>query len=66
MGRPMSEQSLRKNYDHQLKQLHQEVTGLGIMVDKAVRKSLAALRSRDIVTAEEICDEDQWINEKRF
>ncbi len=62
----MYESRQRKNYEHQLQQLGQEVIILGGMVDLAVRKSLTALKFRDVITAELICKEDQLINEKRF
>jgi phosphate transport system protein len=62
----MSDLKQRNHYDLQLQQLHQDVIDLGNMVDEAVRKSLAALRYRDRITAEKICAEDQRINEKRF
>ncbi len=62
----MSELKQRKHFEHRLHQLHHEVIELGGMVDDAVRKSLTALKYRDGITAEKICEEDQQINEKRF
>lgn len=62
----MVESRQRKNYERQLQQLSQDVIILGGLVDQAVHKSLTALKLRDVITAEIICKEDQWINEKRF
>ncbi len=57
---------MRIALDQGLKDLHAEVLILGSMVEKAIQRSVEALRSRDASLARRIIEEDVQINELRF
>ena len=46
--------------------MQDDLLSLGSMVEKAVDKSLNALKNRDMALAQEVIDEDDAIDEKRF
>src|SRR5438067_5699856 len=56
----------RSGFHRELERLQDEVLVLGSMVEKAVTRSVDALRARDIGTARAIEAEDVLINRKRF
>ena len=56
----------RKEFDRDLRELQDELLGLGGMVEKAIDKSLDALKNRDMALAEEVVREDDIIDERRF
>ncbi len=56
----------RATFDRQLAGLKDEVLILGSMVDKAIARSVEALKRRDRNEAEMIISEDMKINRKRF
>lgn len=56
----------REAFEKQLKSLQDEVLVLGSMVDKAVDRSIEALKKRDIEESRRIIAEDLEINRKRF
>lgn len=56
----------RANFDRSLRDLQDEVLTLGSMVDKAIERSIDALRQLDQQAAREIIQNDQKINRKRF
>src|SRR5438270_11978317 len=56
----------RSGFHSELERLQDEVLVLGSMVEKAVIRSVDALRARDIATARTIEAEDILINRKRF
>jgi phosphate transport system protein len=56
----------RSGFHRELERLQDEVLVLGSMVEKAVTRSVDALRTRDTVTARAIETEDVLINRKRF
>lgn len=57
---------LRTEYHRDLRTLQDDLLSLGSMVEKAVDKSLNALKNRDMALAQEVIDEDDAIDEKRF
>lgn len=56
----------RESYTRHLHQLQDEILLLGSMVEQATLKSISALRERDITAAEQLIENDNRINEKRF
>jgi phosphate transport system protein len=56
----------RSGFHRELERLQDEVLVLGSMVEKAVTRSVDALRARDVGTARAIEAEDVLINRKRF
>ncbi len=57
---------VRGTFDRDLRELHDEVLALGSMVDKAIARSIDALRRLDQVAARQIIHDDQQINRTRF
>ena len=56
----------RMDFDRDLRDLQDELLTLGGMVEKAIAKSLDALKNRDLVLSEEVIAEDDIIDERRF
>jgi phosphate transport system protein len=56
----------RSNFHRELERLQDEVLVLGSMVEKAVLRSVDALRSRNLAAARALEAEDTLINRKRF
>jgi len=56
----------RVGFEHDLQDLQDQVLSLGSMVEKAVVKSLEALKQQDIGLARRVVQEDNLINEQRF
>jgi phosphate transport system protein len=56
----------RASFDRQLQALQNDVLMLGSMVEKAVGRSVEALKSRDAVLARRIIADDLTINAKRW
>ncbi len=56
----------RAEFDRDLRSLQDELLALGGMVEKAIAKSLDALKNRDRDLAEEVIEEDDIIDEMRF
>ncbi len=56
----------REVYHNALKNLQDEVLKMGEMVANAIRKTVEALRKRDMDTSKEIIKNDLLINKKRF
>jgi phosphate transport system protein len=57
---------LRESFDRHLNELQDEVLILGSMVDKAIDRSIAALKKRDLEMARQVIADDLKINQKRF
>jgi len=57
---------MRKTYERSLKALQDEVLVMGSMVEKAILRSMEALKNRDLELARQIIAEDNAINQKRF
>lgn len=56
----------RETYQRNLRELQDEVLVLGSMVEKALERSMQALKERDLDLAKNVVDEDKNINKKRF
>ena len=57
---------VREHYDHYLAKLQDEILVLGSMVDKAIIRSMDALKNRNLELAKQVVAEDVNINRKRF
>lgn len=57
---------MRKNYEHALKALQDEVLVMASMVEKSIMRSIEALKSRDLELARQVIADDEAINNKRF
>ena len=56
----------RQTFEQTLQHLQDEILLLGSMMEKAVERSVEALRARDVATAKRIIADDLEINRKRF
>ena len=66
MDAPIEIRTSRSGFHRELERLQDEVIVLGSMVEKAITRSVDALRARDVDTARTIENEDILINRKRF
>ena len=66
MDAPIGINVSRSGFHRELERLQDEVLVLGSMVEKAVSRSVDALRARDVVLARALEAEDILINRKRF
>ena len=66
MESPVQVSTNRSAFHRELEHVQEEVLVLGSMVEKAVLRSVDALRNRDTATARVIEAEDALINKKRF
>ena len=57
---------LRIDLDRQLGQLQQEVISLAAIVDKATMRSVEALKQRDLTESQQLVQEDDYIDQKRY
>ena len=57
---------LRIDLDRQLGQLQQEVISLAEIVDKATMRSVEALKQRDLTESQQLVEEDDYIDQKRY
>ena len=57
---------LRIDLDRQLGQLKQEVISLAEIVDKATMRSVEALKQRDLTESQQLVQEDDYIDQKRY
>ena len=56
----------RQQFSHQLQELREEIVSMSSMVDKAIARSVDALRRQDIDLAREVMLSDVTINEQRW
>ncbi|MFA5078294.1 MAG: phosphate signaling complex protein PhoU [Dehalococcoidia bacterium] len=56
----------RESYHRNLRELQDEVLVLGSMIEKALERSMQALKERDLNLARLVLDEDKNVNKKRF
>ena len=56
----------RQTFHENLKHLQEEILLMGSMMEKAVERSVDALRKRDVIAAKQIIADDAHINRKRF
>ncbi len=57
---------VRGSFHKSLRRIQDEVLVMGSMVEKAIARSVDALKKRDLEMANQVCDDDVKINEKRF
>lgn len=56
----------RENYNNQLQGLRESIISMASMVDKAIARSIDALKHQDIALAEQIVADDRAINQARW
>jgi phosphate transport system protein len=56
----------RESYQRNLRELQDEVLVMGSMIEKALERSMQALKGRDLDLAKMVIAEDQNVNKKRF
>ena len=57
---------VRADFDRHLRMLQSDLLILGSMVEKAIAKSLEALKRRDLEMSRQVILEDDFIDQKRF
>lgn len=57
---------IRQEFHSRLKEIQNEILAMGSMVEKALDRSVEALKKRDVNLAKQIIADDAKINEKRF
>jgi phosphate transport system protein len=57
---------IRKGFHKKLKEIQDDVLVMGSMVEKAIARSIEALKNRDLTIANKVVAGDLQINEKRF
>ncbi|HJX36931.1 MAG TPA: phosphate signaling complex protein PhoU [Dehalococcoidales bacterium] len=57
---------MRTTFHKRLREIQDDILVMGSMVSKAIIRSVEALKSRDIIAANQIIADDQGINRKRF
>ena len=57
---------IRTAFHRKLKEIQNDVLAMGSMVEKAIIRSIEALKERDLDKAKSIITDDQKINKKRF
>ena len=56
----------RKTFHNKLREIQDDVLIMGSMVEKAISRSIEALKKRDLAMAQRVIDDDVEINRKRF
>ncbi len=56
----------RADFDRHLRILKDDVLGLGSMVEKSVFKAVDALKRRDLEVSQQVVDEDDIVDQKRY
>lgn len=57
---------IRTTFHKRLREIQDEILTMGSMVQKGIRRSVAALKDRDLTGAQEVIEEDKKVNQKRF
>ena len=57
---------IRTTFHKRLREIQDDILAMGSMVEKAISRSIEALKNRDLALAHQIIGDDQKINEKRF
>lgn len=57
---------IRTAFHRRLREIQNEVLAMGSMVEKAIGRSIEALKERDLDKAQKVIADDQKINKKRF
>lgn len=56
----------RETYQRNLRELQDDVLVMGSMIEKALERSMQALKGRDLELAKQVLDEDRNVDSKRF
>ena len=56
----------REDFDQQLNLLEQDVESLAAFVGKSIHRSVDALKRRDLVASQEVINDDDYIDRRRF
>ncbi|PKB80203.1 MAG: phosphate transport system regulatory protein PhoU [SAR202 cluster bacterium Io17-Chloro-G9] len=56
----------REDFDQQLSVLQQEVGSLAAFVGKSINRAVDALKRRDLQSSQEVVNDDDYIDQKRF
>ena len=57
---------VRADFDRNLKALQDDLLALGSMVEKAITKSMNALKNRDLEASRQVVEDDDLIDRRRF
>lgn len=57
---------MREVYQKKLHEIQDDILFMGSMVEKAILRSMESLKSRNLELAQQVIDDDQRINAKRF
>ncbi len=57
---------IRTDFNKRLREIQDDILIMGSMVEKAITTSIKALKDRDINLAQQLIDDDEYINRKRF
>lgn len=57
---------IRTIFHKRLHEIQDDILAMGSMVEKAISRSIEALKNRDLALAQQIIQDDQKINQKRF
>jgi phosphate transport system protein len=57
---------IRTIFHRRLREIQNDVLAMGSMVDKAIDRSVEALKKRDLKLAEQVTSDDKMIDQKRF
>jgi phosphate transport system protein len=57
---------MRQTFDQALKHLQDDILLMGSMTEKAIERSVEALRARDVAASKQVIADDGAINRKRF
>jgi phosphate transport system protein len=57
---------VRADFDRNLKALQDDLLALGSMVEKAIAKSMNALKNRDLEASRQVVEDDDLIDRRRF
>jgi len=57
---------IRTTFHKRLREIQDDVLVMGSMVEKAIARSIEALKNRDLDLAHQVIDDDQKVNQERF
>jgi len=57
---------IRTTFHKRLREIQDDVLVIGSMVEKAIARSIEALKNRDLDLAHQVIDDDQKVNQERF
>jgi phosphate transport system protein len=57
---------IRTTFHRKLREIQDDILAMGSMVEKAILRSIDALKNRNIDLAKQVITEDAKVNEKRF